>query len=79
MELLVAKGGNENDRSTIHLLPLKLPTHVAGLRKLRFANGLFYPHASTFSAMRRFLSVHELSLFHVSFHSLADLRRIISS
>ena len=47
--------------------------------KHRFTNGLFYPHASTFSAMRRFSSVHELSLFHVSLHTLADLRRTISS
>lgn len=77
---VIGKAGLD-DNPTLHILPLKLPRLLTHLRHLRLANGIFYPPpGAVFDvSMRQFSTVAELSLDRVTFHSVHDMRRIVSA
>lgn len=79
VRLLVAKGGRRDEPSTLHLLPLKLPQDMYGLSTLPIRDDRLHCPAGIFPALRQFTSITELSLSNVTFDSVTDVRRMISS
>ena len=76
---LTVKGGHDEKFSSLHVLPVKLPRHVPDLSQLRIACGAYYAPPGSFSFLRQFASVTTLSLLHVTFYSLSDLRRFVAA
>ena len=79
VEVLSANGHGGDEWSTLHLIPLALPRYIRGVKRLRMGHGHAYFPPGVFTALRQFTSVTELTLAYVTFHSLADARRIMSS
>lgn len=79
VQTLTAKGRKHDEPSTLHLLPIKLPRHIHGITQLRLGDGQLFLPPSTFPSLRHFVSITDLTLAKVTFCSLADVRRTLSS
>lgn len=73
--------GDDATASTWRALAVRAPHMLPRLRHFRLARGTLYPapgHAFEMS-LRQFVSVRRLSLWAVTFYSVADLRRAVSA
>ena len=83
IDVLLAQGDHADKPSRFHLLPWKLSKpYIHMFWNLTIMRGTFDPPAGTFPAWRQFASITvitTLTLADITFSSLPDLRRIISS
>ncbi|KIP01588.1 hypothetical protein PHLGIDRAFT_123228 [Phlebiopsis gigantea 11061_1 CR5-6] len=75
---LTVEAGPDTDPG-LHAFPLRTPQYVPSLEYLRLRSGVLYPPPGRVFevAMKQFTSVVSLTLSHMTFHSVHDVRRMI--